>query len=152
MKRPPSGARRGSTSRIRKPNQASHAPIGFYAAQGRRLRSWSLPSRLTNPADRLSRFITVETCHLPPRAVRTPWPVNASAIAAKVVAPLARMEATTGISGEGLGLVLGRRRPIAPATKMLVRLPSVTPCVFRTAKAAAVPCEISCRSFSAAAA
>jgi Protein of unknown function (DUF3489) len=55
---------------------------------------------LPRPAPRIprrsSKFITVETCHRPPRRVSMPRSFSSAAIARRLVAPLARMSSTTG--------------------------------------------------------
>lgn len=48
-----------------------------------------LTAHLRQTAARASKFRTVESCHSPPRAVRTPRSLRAFAIARAVVAPVA---------------------------------------------------------------
>lgn len=103
---------------------------------------------------RLSRFLTLETCQRPPRAVRTPRLFRAMARPRRLVTPDAWSASTMGImlranlSASWICTFL----PAAAASLVLLGLPSFVPQAFRAARADLVRSEIIRRSFSASAA
>jgi hypothetical protein len=83
------------------------------------------------------RFLTFDTCHRPPRAVRTPRALRAAAIPRRSVTPVARIASTMGSVFAANNAAFSARalRPCAVASDAFRRLPSLAPCAFRAASA-----------------
>jgi hypothetical protein len=93
------------------------------------------PCRHIPYSPRASKFRTVEPCHSPPRAVRTPRALRASAIARCVVAPAASIwrmiggtfAAKASASARWVAAPLALRRPGSPRTRRRANAPGSTP-------------------------
>ena len=96
----------------------------------------SAPSAAHPALGRASRFRTVEPCHSPPRAVRTPLAFRASAMARCVVAPAASICRTIGSTLPANASASARcvTAPLAPASARFRGLPSFTPRASRAAR------------------
>jgi metal-dependent hydrolase (beta-lactamase superfamily II) len=103
------------------------------------------------PEKLISRFLTVELCQTPPRAVRMPRAFSAAAMARCVVVPAASICRTIGSTFAVKASAATRLAdaPFACASPRLVGLRSLAPGAFFCASAARVRSAISAHSFSA---